>query len=272
VLVLGIAPSGGRIPDSWNPVIEEALQKGLSVVNGLHDLLGDKWGNSIQNPDKQWIWDVRIPQFTPKIATAKAALLKNKRILFIGTDMAVGKMTAGLELYSYYLENERNIGFVATGQIGITVTGKGIPLDAFKVDHACGAVEKMVLEQEDKDIVIIEGQGSILHPGSTATLPLMRGSCPTHLVLCLRAEKQTLRSPENIRIPDLEKFIQLNESLCSVFGTFPQSKVIGVAANTSTFSEEESVNYIAALEEKLQLPVTDPIRFGMKKIADVIEL
>jgi uncharacterized NAD-dependent epimerase/dehydratase family protein len=186
--------------------------------------------------------------------------------------MAVGKMTAGLELYSYYLENERNIGFVATGQIGITVTGKGIPLDAFKVDHACGAVEKMVLEQEDKDIVIIEGQGSILHPGSTATLPLMRGSCPTHLVLCLRAEKQTLRSPENIRIPDLEKFIQLNESLCSVFGTFPQSKVIGVAANTSTFSEEESVNYIAALEEKLQLPVTDPIRFGMKKIADVIEL
>jgi uncharacterized NAD-dependent epimerase/dehydratase family protein len=272
VLVLGIAPSGGRIPDSWNPVIEEALQKGLSVVNGLHDLLSDKWGNSIQNPDKQWIWDVRIPQFTPKIATAKAALLKNKRILFIGTDMAVGKMTAGLELYSYYLENERNIGFVATGQIGITVTGKGIPLDAFKVDHACGAVEKMVLEQEDKDIVIIEGQGSILHPGSTATLPLMRGSCPTHLVLCLRAEKQTLRSPENIRIPDLEKFIQLNESLCSVFGTFPQSKVIGVAANTSTFSEEESVNYIAALEEKLQLPVTDPIRFGMKKIADVIEL
>lgn len=271
VLVLGIAPSGGRIPDSWNPVIEEALQKRLSIVNGLHDLLSDKWGDHIQYPQQQWIWDVRIPQFTPKIATAKAALLKNKRILFIGTDMAVGKMTAGLELYSYYLKNAKNVGFVATGQIGITVTGKGIPLDAFKVDHACGAVEKMVLDQEDKDVVIIEGQGSLLHPGSTATLPLMRGSCPTHLILCLRAEKQTLRSPEDIRIPDLKQFIQLNESLCSVFGTYPQAKVIGIAANTSTFTEEESISYVSALEENLQIPVTDPIRFGMDKLVKAID-
>ncbi len=270
VLILGIAPSGGRIPESWNPVIEEALKAGLSIVNGLHDLLSHKWQDSIQNPQEQWIWDVRIPQFIPKIATAKAAALTNKRILFVGTDMAAGKMTAGLELYSYYIENNENIGFVATGQIGITVTGKGIPLDAFKVDHACGAVEQMVLDQKDKDLVIIEGQGSLLHPGSTATLPLMRGSCPTHLILCLRAEKKTLRSPKEIQIPDLKKFIELNESLSTVVGTYPKAKVIGIAANTSMFSEQEAAKYVADLESKLKLPVTDPIRFGMKKLATAI--
>ena len=59
----------------------------------------------------------------------------------------------------------------ATGQVGITVTGKGIPLDAYKLDHACGAVEAAVIEQKDKDVVIVEGQGSIMHPGSSATLP-----------------------------------------------------------------------------------------------------
>lgn len=272
VLILGIAPSGGKIPESWNPVIEEALKAGLSIVNGLHDLLSDKWGDYIKNSESQWIWDVRIPRFTPSIATGKAASLKNKRILFIGTDMAVGKMTAGLELYSYYLKKKENIGFVATGQIGITLTGKGIPLDAFKVDHACGAVEKMVFDQKDKDVVIIEGQGSLLHPGSTATLPLMRGSCPTHLILCLRAEMQNLRSPENIKIPDLKKFISLNESMSSIFGTYPESKVVGIAANTKTFSMMESEKYIADLEEKLQLPVTDPIRFGVEKLANSIEL
>jgi len=186
--------------------------------------------------------------------------------------MAVGKMTAGLELYSHYLKQKVNIGFVATGQIGITVTGKGIPLDAFKVDHACGAVEQVVLEQKDKEIILVEGQGSLLHPGSTATLPLMRGSCPTHLILCLRAEKQNLRSPENIRIPDLKKFIQLNESLCSVLGTYPQAKVVGIAANTSTFSAVEAQNYIIDLEKQLDLPVSDPIRFGMEKIAKAIDL
>ena len=270
VLILGIAPSGGKIPKEWNPVIEDALNAGLSIVNGLHDLLMPIWGKHIQNSEKQWIWDVRVPQFVPQIATAQAAALSNKRVLFVGTDMAVGKMTAALELYSYLLRKDTNVGFVATGQIGITITGKGIPLDAFKVDHACGAVEQMVVDQKDKDIVLIEGQGSLLHPGSTATLPLMRGSCPTHLVLCLRAEKETLRSPIDIRIPDINQFIALNESLCSVFGTYPDAKVIGIAANTSMFSEEEAKNYIQQLEEKTNIPVTDPIRYGMQEIGDII--
>ena len=101
-------------------------------------------------------------------------------------------MTSALEFYEDLKKRDINVGFVATGQIGITLTGNGIPLDAFKIDHACGAVEKVVVEQADKDVVIIEGQGSILHPGSSATLPLMRGSCPTHLVLCLRADKKSI--------------------------------------------------------------------------------
>jgi uncharacterized NAD-dependent epimerase/dehydratase family protein len=271
VLILGIAPSGGRIPESWNAVIEQALKSGLSIVNGLHDLLNPQWASSIVNPEKQWIWDVRVPQFIPQIATAQAATLTNKRILFIGTDMAVGKMTAGLELYSYYLKAKANIAFVATGQIGITVTGKGIPLDAFKVDHACGAVEQMVLAEKDKELILIEGQGSLLHPGSTATLPLMRGSCPTHLILCLRAEKKSLRSPENILIPDLKKFIELNEALCTVEGTYPKARVVGIAANTSTFSEDQAQLFVSELEERLKIPVTDPIRFGVQKLAQAID-
>ena len=102
----------------------------------------------------------------------------------VGTDMACGKMTTALEFFSWFKEKGLNTGFIATGQIGITITGDGIPLDAFKVDHACGAVETKVLENSNKDLIIIEGQGSLLHPGSTATLPLIRGSCPTHLILC----------------------------------------------------------------------------------------
>ena len=270
VLVLGIAPSGGRIPDSWNSVIEEALENGLSIVNGLHDLLQPKWQSNIKNPERQWIWDIRVPQFIPDIATGRAANLENKRVLFVGTDMAVGKMTAGLELYSWLQKEKVNVGFVATGQIGITITGKGIPLDAFKVDHACGAVEQVVMEQADKEIVLIEGQGSLLHPGSTATLPLMRGSCPTHLILCLRAEKTTLRSPEHIKIPDLNDFIALNESLATVGGTFPKAKVIGICANTSMLSEAQAKEFIIDLSKKTGIEVTDPVRFDVSGISERI--
>ena len=268
VLILGIAPSGGKIPNEWNSIIEEAIDSGLSIVNGLHDLLSPKWDERIKDKKSQWIWDVRVPQFIPEIATGKVAKINNKRVLFIGTDMAVGKMTAGLELYKDLIKRDVNVGFVATGQIGITITGKGIPLDAYKVDHACGAVEQSVLEEKEKEIVIIEGQGSILHPGSSATLPLMRGSCPTHLVLCMRADKSTLRSPENIIIPDLNAFISLNESLTSVFGTYPRAKVIGICANTSMLNKEEAESFIKKLNNITGIMVLDPVRHGVKDLTE----
>ena len=214
----------------------------------------------------QLIWDTRAPKFIPKIGSAKSANLNNKRVLMIGTDMAAGKMTVGLELYSYLKDKHIKTGFVATGQVGITVTGKGIPLDAYKLDHACGAVEAAVIEQKDKDVVIVEGQGSILHPGSSATLPLMRGTCPTHMILCHIARNDSLRSLENIKIPDLKKFITLNEELSSVFGTYPKSKVIGVALNTVEMSDYDAKEFIKNTEKNTGLPATDVIRYGGEKI------
>ena len=181
--------------------------------------------------------------------------------------MAIGKMTAALEIYQWLINENQNVGFVATGQIGITITGQGIPLDAFKVDHACGAVEKAVMEQSEKNIILIEGQGSLLHPGSTATLPLMRGSSPTHLILCHGAHKTHLRSPKEVAVPDLKSFIMLHENLCSVIGTYPEAKVVGIALNTSDLTDSSSKATIAQMEDEIKLPVQDVVRFGAEKLA-----
>ena len=265
VLLLGVLTSGGVRPKSWNNVIKEALNQGMSIINGLHDQVYPDFSKYLTDKT-QWIWDTRVPQFVPKIGSAKAINLSNKRVLMIGTDMAAGKMTVGLELYSYLKEKQINTGFVATGQVGITVTGKGIPLDAYKLDHACGAVESAVIEQKDKDVVIVEGQGSILHPGSSATLPLMRGTCPTHMILCHIARNDSLRSLENIKIPDLKKFIKLNEELASVIGTYPSTKVIGIALNTTLMTDEAAKEFIEKTEKETGLPSTDVVRYGGDKI------
>ena len=209
---------------------------------------------------------MRVPKFTPQIASGLAAQLTNKRLLMIGTDMACGKMTAGLEIYRWAQQKKINTGFVATGQIGITLIGGGIPLDALKVDYACGAVEQMIMNHRNQSLIVIEGQGSLLHPGSTATLPLMRGSCPTHMILCHRADKTHLRKPETIKIPPLEDFIALNEAVASVAGTYGNPKVVGVALNTVNLSEKEARHKITHLESELKIPVTDVIRFGVEKI------
>ena len=267
VMILGVLTSGGIRPKSWDKVIKDAIELEMSIINGLHDEVSPTFSKFIKN-ENQWIWDTRVPQFIPKIGSAQSAKLDNKRVLMIGTDMAAGKMTVGLELYSHLLKKKISSGFVATGQVGITVTGSGIPLDAYKLDHACGAVESAVIDQKDKDIVIVEGQGSILHPGSSATLPLMRGTCPTHMILCHIARNNSLRSLENIKIPDLKKFIDLNEQVASVIGTYPSAKVIGVALNTVQMENNKAIEMIKKVEENTRLPSTDVIRYGGDKIFD----
>ncbi len=264
VLVLGTAPSGGRVPEEWNAPLSQAIENGMCIVNGLHDKLNDRFGQSL-GPN-QWIWDVRKPSFIPKIASAQAANLDNKRVLLVGTDMAIGKMTAGLEVYSWIKEQGISTRFLATGQIGITITGKGIPLDAFKVDHACGAVETMVMETADSDIVFVEGQGSLLHPGSSATLSPMRGSCATHLIMCHRAGMTKLRKPEYIKVPPIGEFIALNEALATACGSLTKAKTVGIALNTSTLSEADAIKEIAELEQETGLPVQDVVRFDAGKL------
>lgn len=268
ILALGIAPSGGRFPEAWDLPITHALNSGLSLINGLHDDLNARFGYLL---NKNRIWDVRKPAPSYPIATAKAAQLKNTRILMIGTDMAAGKMTAGLELYTALKKKGEKVGFVPTGQIGITLMGNGIPLDAIKVDQAAGAVEQAVLEQQDQDIIIIEGQGSLAHPGSTATLPLIRGAQPTHFIICHKAAHSHLRFPvSHVPIPPLKEFIELNEAVASVCGTLSPTKTIGIALNTVGMDKKEALLKIDEVQKQTGLPTTDVVLLGAKALVDAL--
>lgn len=280
VLVLGTAPSGGRFPDEWSAPVASALASGMSVVNGLHDNLYDKFKDQIVVDDRQWIWDVRQPSsIAPPIASAKAAESSNARVLLVGTDMAIGKMSTGLILNDWLKNQDRMVGeekqtistgFVATGQVGIILTGSGIALDSFKVDHACGAVEREVLKYADRDIVLIEGQGSLLHPGSSATLALMRGGCPNRMIMCHRADKKTLRGPKHIKIPNLSEFIKLNEAVAGVCGSLTLCDVVGVSLNTRYLSDSEARDAIKKAEEETGLPADDVFRFGAAKLGHAL--
>lgn len=269
VLVLGIAPPGGQIPAEWMPVIDEAVASGLSIINGLHDLLAPRYPALSAG---QWVWDVRVEPAGLGVASAKAAGLNNLRVLMIGTDMAIGKMTAGLEIYRAARERGIRTEFVATGQIGITVTGRGVPLDAVRVDFASGAIEKEVMAAADAELIIVEGQGALIHPGSTANLPLLRGSCPTHLILCHKAGQTHLRRVPEIAIPDLRSYCRLYEDLAEACGTFPRPKTCAIALNTSHLAEEEAVQLMDRMAEETGYFVQDPVRFDAEGFLETLEL
>lgn len=268
VMVLGIAPPGGLIPESWYPTIDEAVAKGLSIINGLHDLVGPRYPNL---PTGQWIWDIRIEPPGLGVATAQAARLQNRRVLLIGTDMAIGKMTAGLEIQKLAQSRGVTCEFVATGQIGITITGTGVPLDAIRVDFAAGAIEREVLRFAHAEVVLIEGQGALCHPASTANLPLLRGSMPTHLILCHRAGQTHLRRLPEIPLPPLREYVRLYEDLASVSGIFPRPKTVAVALNTvEVHTDDEARDWVKRTADEIGLPCTDPIRFGCAELVDAI--
>ena len=267
VLVLGTAPSGGRIPDSDYPHLDRAVALGFSLVNGLHDKLAARYGSLAPG---QWIWDIRTEPEGIGVAQGSAAQLCNRRVLMVGTDMSIGKMTAGLELYKEAQRRGTRAEFIATGQIGIVIMGRGVPLDAVKIDYACGAMENAVMDAASADLIIVEGQGSLVHPGSAATLPLLRGSCPTDLVLCHRARQTTLSRLPAIRIPPLAALIRLYQDLAEAAGAFPRPRALGIALNTSQLEEAEARREIAQTAALTGLPVTDPVRYGAAIWADAL--
>ncbi len=271
VLVIGIAPSGGQLPPEWREELRQALQAGLSLVNGLHTPLAEDPQLQQWLQPGAWIWDIRREPPGLGVGKGLARSLACRRVLTVGTDMAVGKMSTSLELHRASLKRGLRSRFLATGQTGILISGDGIPLDAVRVDYASGAVEQLVLRYGfDHDILHIEGQGSLLNPASTATLPLLRGSQPTHLILVHRAGQTHIKGMDYVPIPPLSKVIELYEQVATAAGAFAPVPVVGVALNTFGWEEEAALAQIRQVEAETGRPCTDVVRFGADPLLDAI--
>jgi len=271
VLAIGIAPSGGGLPDAWYQEVRQAVAAGLSIVNGLHTpLSADPELKTLLRLD-QWIWDVRREPHGLKVGMGAARTLACQRILFVGTDMGVGKMSAALELDRSARQRGIRSRFVGTGQAGIMISGDGVPLDAVRVDFAAGAVEQLVLRcGADVDLLWVEGQGSLLNPASTATLPLLRGSQPTALILVHQVRRKHIQNCPHIPIPPLPAVIELYEALARSAGAFAAVPVVGVALNTHGYSDPEAQEYIETTATATGLPCTDVVRYGADLLLDAV--
>lgn len=147
------------------------------------------------------------------------------------------------------------------------IAGEGVALDAVRVDFASGAVEQLVMAQEKSyEILHIEGQGSLLNPASTATLPLLRGSQPTHLVLVHRAGQMQIRNYPEVPIPPLSKVVALYEAIAAAAGSFFPAPVVGIALNTAHLDNYAARDAIKSVADETGLPCTDLLRFPSESL------
>ena len=270
VLVIGIAPRGGGLPQEWKAIIFEAIEHGLDIWNGLHYLLSedDEMQTRAERTGSN-IWDVRKPPDDLPVASGFARNVSAHVVLSVGSDCCVGKMTAMLELERAASEAGHKAAFCPTGQTGIMIKGWGIPIDRVIADFVAGGAERLVLEaSRESDIILVEGQGSVFHAGySGVSLGLLHGSMPDHQLLCYQVGREFVGDGYGVRVPPLAEMIRYLELFARPVKPAP---VIGLVANTLGLTDDEAKAELKRAEDETGLPADDIVRYGAGKMLEVL--
>lgn len=268
-MIIGVANRGGTISDSWKELMIKALENGLDLASGLHNMMrDDPLLVAAAKKNGRKLVDVRRPKENYPIADGQKR--SGKRCLCVGTDCSVGKMYTGMAMDAEMKKRNMKVSFRATGQTGILITGEGIPLDAIPADFMAGAVEWVSPDNDPDHWDLIEGQGSLFHVSfSGVTLALIHGGQPDALVICHEPTRKHMRGLPNFELPTLEAVRDLSLETAKLAN--PNCKVVGVSINTEGLNDQERQSYLADVEDRMGLPAVDPYLHGAKRLIDELE-
>jgi uncharacterized NAD-dependent epimerase/dehydratase family protein len=283
-LVIGVAPIGGGFEDAWRPDVDAALAAGWNVEAGLHYRLGDD--DEFRKRARRHgceLRDVREPPTDLTVAEGTADEVGPRVVLTVGTDCSVGKMTTTMEIVRAARDRGVDARAVPTGQTGIMVEGWGIAVDRVVSDFTNGAAERLVRAAagerprdrpggdplpapEEPDLLVVEGQGSIVHPAySAVTCGILHGAAPDALVLCHRAGREAVHGYEDTPLPAPERYVDLYESLAA---PVHDADVVAGSVHTGGLDPDLAQLRIDEFGDGIDAPTTDPVRHGA---ADLLE-
>lgn len=267
-LIIGTAAIGGGIPDTWMDTLVEALLQGIDIVAGVHTRLKDipRLIEAAEQSGARLV-DVRIPP--EKLPVGNGKKRTGRRLLTVGTDCSSGKKYTALALERDMKGRGMNIDFRASGQTGIMIAGKGIPIDSVVADFISGAAELLSPDNDPEHWDIIEGQGGIFHPGYGAvSMGLLVGSQPDAFVVCHEANRTHMMGWDNFVLPTIQEVIGRTIQIGKL--TNKEIRCVGVSVNTAQLNPEERKKYLDNLSKKIELPCVDPIKNGTQKIIDYL--
>ena len=268
-LIIGVATPGGKLPQDYRRIIEEAIKNGLGIVNGLHEFLSDDpyfkhlarhYGVEIVDVRKIF-YNMRVP-FTGKIAEVKAI-----KVAVLGTDAAIGKRTTAIMVHEAF----RNLGlkseFIAMGQTGWMQGFKyAIVTDSIIDDFVPGAIEDVFYRawvEERPDVIVTHGEGSLLHPAFPGGFDLIAAARPDFIVLQHAPARKTFDDFPQYRIPPLENYIRIIELLS---GKPP----VAITINTQGLTRKEALEWARRIEEETGIMTRVPFYQGVEEVARLI--
>ena len=270
--IIGVATEGGILPDSMRADINDALNHGLSVINGLHHFLTeDKELVALAQKNNAFIFDIRKPKHRKHLSfwSGEIFAVKQPKIAVIGTDCAIGKRTTAKILTNALIEDGIKADMIYTGQTGWMEGWKyGFIFDTTVNDFVSGELEKAIVncaQNENPDIILIEGQSALRN---------YSGPCGSELLLSANVDGVILQyapgrkyfegwEEQKLEIPSLESEIALIE----LYGR----KVIGVTLNTEGLTLEQARQYQEKYQSKFGIPVSLPLEEGLESIISVLK-
>lgn len=265
-LYVGIAPPGGHLPVAWKPIILQGISLGLDIVSGLHEfLIEDTDYTDAATRSGSTLIDVRRNTYK-QVASAKGLSDRCVRIHTVGQDCSLGKMVTALEVQLGLAALGHDARFLATGQTGIMVSGRGVPIDCVVADFVNGAIEQWVLAEQSADFELIEGQGSVTHPAySAVTLGLLHGAAPDGLIYCYEAGRTHVKGFDHVALPPIAQQMQ---AILQLANLRHPAQWIGVAVNTRNLDSPAARDEIKRANETFQLPACDVYRDGPRVLIE----
>lgn len=269
-VLIGIAPSGGRLPAEWREMIKAIIRSRVHILNGLHTILSDDPEFAgLSREHNVPITDYRkIPPESEVVSKGSWRTRSAKTVLTVGTDCNIGKMTTLFEVQKEFLNRGLKTDFVATGQTGILIRGRGIAVDSIISDYVAGSIEREIDQSasEGFEYIFVEGQGALTHAGySGVTLGLIHGTMPDAMILCHQPTR--LKDDYGFMLPELNRIVQLHEDLVKFF---KETKVVGIGINSVGLTDAESREAAEKIERETGLPASDALRFGGAKLAEAL--
>jgi uncharacterized NAD-dependent epimerase/dehydratase family protein len=248
----------------------KAIDHGMNVVNGLHEFLNDDPEFAAAGAKSNIvIRDVRKPRDKKdlRVYSGRIAQVTCPRIAVLGTDCAIGKRTTATILTRALVERGIKAVMIGTGQTGLIQGARyGLALDAVPSQFCAGELEATIVEafeNENPDVIFIEGQGALSHPAYSTSSFILRGSRPDGVVLQHAPGRRHRCDFDNMPMPTPATEINLIE-------TFATTKVIGLTLNHEHMTYDEVSVAITKYERELGLPVTDALTRSPDRLVEMV--
>jgi len=265
-LIIGVATVGGVLPPDMLSIVVEAIQHGISIVNGLHEYLAEKPDLvTLATQHQVQLIDVRKPKSRAELHFWTGAIydVTCPIVAVIGMDCALGKRTTARLVRQACEQKDLNAQMIYTGQTGWLQGGKyGFIFDSTLNDFVSGEVEHAIVscwKETQADVILVEGQSSLRNPSGPCGLEFLISGQAKYVVLVHAPKRKYFDNEVHWgEIPTVESEIEIIEK----FG----SKVLALALNTEGCTEQEALDFQEKYRRRLTIPVVLPLEQGVDEV------